>query len=242
VAQVGFDERSCGEFTGQTASFAPNLHGPLAAASPPISVLQAGADRSNGSVVKRLIDVVGSVCGLFFLAPFLLLVAILIRIESPGPALFRQHRTGRGGVVFTIYKFRTMRLHEADPSIIQASRDDDRRTRLGSFLRRSCIDELPQLLNVLRGDMSLVGPRPHAQAHDTFYATVINGYDDRFLVRPGLSGLAQVTGLRGPTPTVESMAARISVDLEYIRDWSLSGDVGILVKTVSEGPFNPAAF
>ena len=194
------------------------------------------------SGLKRLIDVLGAGFGLVFLAPFLLLVALTIRLESPGPALFRQRRTGRGGVPFVIYKFRTMRCLEDGPHITQASRGDRRTTRLGALLRRSSIDELPQLINVLKGDMSLVGPRPHALAHDQLYAAAIDNYEARFLARPGISGLAQVSGLRGATPSVECMAARVALDLEYIQRWSIILDVRILVQTLLMGPFDPAAF
>jgi putative colanic acid biosysnthesis UDP-glucose lipid carrier transferase len=195
-----------------------------------------------GSRFKRLIDVAGASFGLVFLAPFLLLVALLIRLESPGPALFRQRRKGRGGVPFAIYKFRTMRCLEDGPEIRQAERGDHRTTWLGAFLRRSSIDELPQLLNVLKGDMSLVGPRPHALAHDEFYGAAIENYDARFLARPGISGLAQVSGLRGPTPNIEWMAARVALDLKYIRNWSVGLDLRILLQTFVVGPFDPAAF
>jgi putative colanic acid biosynthesis UDP-glucose lipid carrier transferase len=194
------------------------------------------------SRLKRLIDVVGAGLGLVFLAPFLLLVALIIRLESPGPVLFRQRRKGRGGVPFVIYKFRTMRCLEDGPEILQVERGDCRLTRLGGFLRRSSIDELPQLLNVLNGDMSLVGPRPHALAHDDFYGAAIENYDARFLGRPGISGLAQVSGLRGATPNLEWMAARVALDLEYIRHWSLGLDIRILLQTFVAGPFDPAAF
>jgi lipopolysaccharide/colanic/teichoic acid biosynthesis glycosyltransferase len=201
-----------------------------------------GAHRVNGSSLKRLVDFAFAFCGLLALAPFLLLVAFMIRIESPGPALFRQRRTGRGGATFMIYKFRTMRVTEDGPTIRQASRTDDRRTKLGVFLRRSCIDELPQLINVLKGDMSLIGPRPHALAHDEYYSTVVPDYSLRLLVRPGLSGLAQVCGHRGATPDIESMAKRVASDLEYIENWSFGMDMNILLRTVFEGPFHPSAY
>jgi putative colanic acid biosysnthesis UDP-glucose lipid carrier transferase len=203
--------------------------------------LDAGAGRSNRSWLKRVLDIVGAVGGLIFLAPFLLLVALAIRLESPGPVLFRQRRTGRAGVTFHIYKFRSMTVTEDGANIVQAAPDDPRLTRVGGFLRRSCIDELPQLLNVIRGDMSLVGPRPHAVWHDQHYGSLIEGYDQRFLVRPGIAGLAQVSGYRGVTPTVESMAGRVRLDQLYIAQWSFFGDVRILLRAVTEGPFHPAA-
>ncbi len=204
--------------------------------------LQAGASRSNRSAAKRFVDIASALFGVILLAPLLLLVAIMIRVESPGPALFRQQRTGRHGRPFVIYKFRTMRVQEDGAVVVQASRGDSRITRIGSFLRRSCIDELPQLINVIKGDMSLVGPRPHAVAHDKCYSALIEEYPLRFLVRPGLSGHAQVSGYRGSTPRVESMAKRVEHDLEYIREWSLGADFRILAKTFALGPFDPAAY
>jgi putative colanic acid biosynthesis UDP-glucose lipid carrier transferase len=203
--------------------------------------LELGASRANRSIMKRLVDVLGSVLGMIALGPFLVLVALMIRLDSPGPALFRQRRTGRGGKAFFIYKFRTMRVLEDGPDIVQASANDSRITPLGAFLRRSCIDELPQLLNVLKGEMTLIGPRPHALAHDEYYSALIPEYRSRFLVRPGMAGLAQVRGYRGATQTVELMAARIELDREYIANWSLAQDVRILFQAVTEGPFHPAA-
>jgi putative colanic acid biosynthesis UDP-glucose lipid carrier transferase len=210
--------------------------------APSLAMLQAGAARSNRSWLKRLVDVTGAAAGLIFLAPVLLLVAIAIRFESQGPIFFRQRRTGRAGVVFHIYKFRTMTVTEDGPNIVQAAQNDPRITRIGGFLRRSSIDELPQLLNVIRGDMSLVGPRPHAVGHDEYYGQRVEGYGNRFLVRPGIAGLAQVSGHRGATATVEAMAARVRLDQAYIAEWSFLGDLGILVRAVTEGPFHPAAF
>jgi putative colanic acid biosynthesis UDP-glucose lipid carrier transferase len=213
----------------------------LSAGDARIQSLYDGAGRILASAQKRLIDIMGAAAGLIVLAPFLFLVAILIKLESPGPVIFRQRRTGRGGRVFHIYKFRTMKVLEDGPVITQASADDGRRTRVGSFLRRSCIDELPQLFNVLIGEMSLVGPRPHAVAHDDYYSKMIPDYRLRFLVRPGIAGLAQVSGFRGETPTVDYMEGRVALDLEYIACWTLKDDVGILLRAVTEGPFHPTA-
>jgi lipopolysaccharide/colanic/teichoic acid biosynthesis glycosyltransferase len=212
----------------------------LVAARP--TTLEKGAARANASALKRLIDIAGAGFGLLLLAPVLLFVAALIRIESRGPALFRQRRTGRHGQVFQIYKFRTMQVQEDGPVVVQAAAADNRVTRVGAFLRRSCIDELPQLFNVLRGEMTLVGPRPHALAHDAYYAALIPEYGERFLVRPGIAGLAQVSGYRGATETVELMAGRICLDREYIERWNLKSDLEILIRAVTEGPFHPAAF
>jgi lipopolysaccharide/colanic/teichoic acid biosynthesis glycosyltransferase len=204
--------------------------------------LVEAAGRPNQSVLKRLLDLIGATMGVLVLLPFLCLLALLIRLESPGPALFRQRRTGRGGKVFYIYKFRTMTVLEDGDSVVQVTSADTRITALGAFLRRSCIDELPQLFNVIRGDMSLVGPRPHAIVHDAYYSKLIPEYPGRLLVRPGIAGLAQVSGFRGATPTIELMAGRVGLDREYIRHWSLLLDLQILVRALNEGPFHPAAF
>jgi len=208
--------------------------------SVPCHDLKRGAAGSNASSLKRLIDVLGATLGLIALAPFLLLVGILIKLDSPGPVLFRQRRTGRGGVPFVIYKLRTMTVAEDGPRVAQATVGDPRVTKLGAFLRRSCIDELPQLINVLKGEMSLIGPRPHAIAHDAYYGQLLEDYPSRFLVRPGLSGLAQVSGYRGSTPQLHLMASRVELDLAYIRRWSLSLDIRLLVKTLSAGPDDSA--
>lgn len=184
------------------------------------------------SWLKRAFDVVGSGCGLVLLAPLLLFVAMLIRLDSPGPVLFPQDRYGLGGRTFRIYKFRTMTAAASREAFRQATVGDARITRLGNILRRTSIDELPQLFNVLLGDMSLIGPRPHPLALDEHYRNILPGYMTRYAVRPGMSGLAQVTGHRGPTPTEESMAARLSRDLQYIETWSFLLDLRILFATV----------
>lgn len=204
--------------------------------------LGAGARRLRNSKVKRLIDVFGSIFGLLFLLPLLVLVAAMICIESRGSPIFRQRRTGYAGVPFVIYKFRTMRVAEDGDAVVQAVRGDSRVTQLGKFLRRSSIDELPQLLNVLRGEMSLVGPRPHAVAHDEYYSLAIADYSSRFEARPGLTGLAQVSGFRGGTENIALMAARIQWDVTYIRDWSIWLDFKILLRTLWVGPFDEAAY
>ena len=206
------------------------------------SALVDGSRRLRQSKLKRLVDILGSTGGLIFLGPFLLLVALLIFIDSRGPILFRQRRTGFDGRTFVIYKFRSMKVVEDGDEIQQARRDDCRTTKVGAFLRRTSIDELPQLLNVLKGDMSLVGPRPHAVSHDQYYSTAIVEYRQRFLARPGITGLAQISGCRGETPNVEAMEVRIAHDLTYIREWSFSGDISILLKTMLIGPFDPAAY
>jgi len=183
------------------------------------------------SIAKRALDVAAAAFLLLFLAPLMILVALLVKLESAGPVLFRQRRTGLGGATFMIYKFRTMYCCEDGSRVVQATAGDRRITRIGRFLRKTSIDELPQLLNVIFGDMSLVGPRPHARAHDEYYGAQIAAYDHRFAVRPGITGLAQVRGLRGETQTIGCMAARIDADLEYVARWSLLTDVSILSRS-----------
>ena len=204
--------------------------------------LISGAERSHRSVLKRAVDILGALVGLILLAPVLILVSILIVMESPGPFLFTQRRTGLGGVPFVILKYRTMRVREDGEDVMQAKRGDSRVTNIGALLRRSSVDELPQLWNVLKGEMSLVGPRPHALAHDSYYGRVIPDYVQRFRAKPGLTGLAQVEGFRGETAQDSEMADRVTKDLEYIRDWSLLLDIKIILRTILIFAFHPAAY
>lgn len=183
---------------------------------------------------KRCIDVVAAGTGLLVLLPLLAVVAITIKLDSPGPVLFRQRRCGFNGRCFQIYKFRTMSVLEDGPMITQAQCADSRVTPLGKWLRRTSIDELPQLLNVLQGSMSLVGPRPHALAHDTHFDKVVRNYAFRHRVKPGLTGWAQVNGCRGPTPTPRDIERRVEHDLWYIDNWSLGLDLAILLQTIVE--------
>jgi putative colanic acid biosynthesis UDP-glucose lipid carrier transferase len=162
----------------------------------------------------------------------MLLIGLMIRLGSPGPAIFKQRRYGLDGQEITVYKFRTMTVTEDGGAIKQATKNDSRITPLGRLLRRTSIDELPQLLNVLQGRMSLVGPRPHAVAHNEQYRKLIKGYMIRHKVAPGMTGLAQVHGMRGETQTLEQMEQRIKYDLDYLRNWSPLLDLKILVKTV----------
>jgi putative colanic acid biosynthesis UDP-glucose lipid carrier transferase len=182
------------------------------------------------SLSKRAFDVIVTLLLLLFFAPLMVAIALSVIATSRGPALFRQRRTGLGGQVFVIYKFRTMTVME-DAEVQAACRGDKRVTPIGAVLRRSSLDELPQLLNVLRGDMSLVGPRPHAVAHDEIYGALLPEYADRFRTRPGLTGLAQVNGHRGEMRTLESLQARVAHDNCYIAQWSLLLDVRILAST-----------
>ncbi|MEJ2816531.1 MULTISPECIES: sugar transferase [unclassified Caulobacter] len=181
---------------------------------------------------KRCFDILVAGLLLIFFAPLLLIVAAMIKLESPGPALFRQTRGGLNGRTFTIYKLRSMRCEENGDKVVQAQRQDDRITFIGKLVRSSSVDELPQLLNVLKGDMSLVGPRPHAQAHDRYYETLIPTYNLRFQARPGLTGLAQIRGLRGATNDIEDMANRVKSDIDYIDSWTLMSDIRIMLMTI----------
>jgi putative colanic acid biosynthesis UDP-glucose lipid carrier transferase len=195
--------------------------------------LAEAAKRLRNARLKRVMDFTGAAAGLVVFLPFLLLVTAAIFIDSPGPIIFRQRRTGYDGVPFFIYKFRTMTVLADGPNIRPAVRGDGRSTRIGRLLRRTSIDELPQLLNVLKGEMSLVGPRPHAIAHDEHYAVTVPGYNARFMARPGITGLAQVSGFRGEIAHCGGMAERVAYDLEYIRTWSLELDTKILWRTLA---------
>jgi len=182
-------------------------------------------------LVKRSMDIAISSIALIVLSPLLLLVALLIKLSSPGPVIFRQRRYGLDGQVIDVLKFRTMTVTEDGPIVLQATVDDSRVTPLGRVLRRYSIDELPQFLNVLRGTMSLVGPRPHAVAHNEQYRRLIKGYMVRHKVLPGITGLAQVNGCRGETSRLEDMRRRVDYDLDYLRHWSPTLDLRILVQT-----------
>jgi putative colanic acid biosynthesis UDP-glucose lipid carrier transferase len=167
------------------------------------------------------------------IAPLLLIIAVLVRLDSPGPVIFSQRRYGLDGQEIRVYKFRSMTVTEDGAHIAQASLGDQRVTRLGAFLRRSSLDELPQFVNVLQGRMSIVGPRPHAVAHNELYRKLIKGYMVRHKVKPGITGWAQVNGQRGETDTLDKMQARIDLDLDYLRHWSLLLDLRIIVRTVA---------
>jgi Undecaprenyl-phosphate glucose phosphotransferase len=185
--------------------------------------------------LKRSLDVLVAGLSLLILAPLMLATALLVKLDSHGPILFTQARNGFNGRSFRIFKFRTMRVLEDGPVVRQATRNDPRVTRLGRWLRRTNIDELPQLFNVLRGEMSLVGPRPHAAAHNSEYEELIATYALRYHVKPGITGWAQLNGFRGETQTLDLMVKRVEFDLWYINNWSFWLDVRILLKTLVLG-------
>lgn len=200
-----------------------------------VSFAAANANRGwPESHAKRALDIVIAVPALLLVSPLLFALAVLIRLDSEGPALFRQTRMGRDGASFDIFKLRTMTVQENGTDIVQASRGDARVTRLGRWLRAYSLDELPQLINVVKGEMSLVGPRPHALAHDRRYGLLLADYPRRHSVKPGLTGLAQVNGLRGATPTLEAMARRVELDLQYVNRAGFALDAEILFRTPFE--------
>jgi Undecaprenyl-phosphate glucose phosphotransferase len=183
--------------------------------------------------LKRAVDIIGAGIALVMLIPLMVMTAILIKIDSRGPVFFKQKRNGFNGRSFRIWKFRTMSVLEDGQVIRQATREDPRFTRAGRWLRRVSIDELPQLFNVLIGNMSLVGPRPHAAAHDSEYERKIAAYAFRYNMKPGITGWAQINGYRGETQTVDLMAKRIELDLWYINNWSIWLDLKIILNTLT---------
>lgn len=188
--------------------------------------------RGYNGALKRISDIVLSLFILLLVFPVMLLIALAVKLDSRGPAIFKQRRYGLDGEQILVYKFRSMAVTEDGHAIAQARKNDVRVTRLGAFLRRTSLDELPQFINVLQGRMSIVGPRPHAVAHNEMYRTLIKGYMVRHKVRPGITGWAQVNGQRGETDTLDKMQARIDCDLDYLRNWSLQLDLFIIFKTV----------
>jgi putative colanic acid biosynthesis UDP-glucose lipid carrier transferase len=184
------------------------------------------------STIKRASDIVLASLILVLLAPLMLVTAVAVRMSSPGPVIFRQRRYGLYGDEIIVYKFRSMTVMENGATVTQAQKNDGRLTKIGAFLRRTSLDELPQFVNVLQGRMSIVGPRPHAVAHNEQYRKLIKGYMLRHKVKPGITGWAQVNGLRGETATLDKMEARIQYDLDYLRNWSLWLDLWIVLKTI----------
>jgi putative colanic acid biosysnthesis UDP-glucose lipid carrier transferase len=230
-----------GTLTPGTLTLSPAIEAgtaPVVARPRPADAARPGA----GPVAKRTLDMVGATLGLFMLLPLLLVIAVLIKCDSRGPVLFRQSRIGLGNRPFQVWKFRTMTCCENGNVVRQARRDDPRVTRIGRILRRTSLDELPQLVNVLLGSMSLVGPRPHAVAHDAQFTHTVARYAERHAVRPGITGWAQVRGCRGETPNAAAMQRRVDLDLAYIEHWSLLLDLIILAMTLREVFRSQAAY
>ncbi|WP_233828405.1 undecaprenyl-phosphate glucose phosphotransferase [Paraburkholderia sp. ZP32-5] len=191
---------------------------------------------ANAMLKKEIFDRLFAATALCALAPLLLAISIAVKLSSRGPVLFKQKRKGADGRVFTIYKFRSMRVHtEAKGTLSQATRNDKRVTKVGAFLRRTSLDELPQFFNVLRGDMSVVGPRPHALEHDDLYQKVVAGYINRYRIKPGITGWAQINGFRGETDRIEKMERRVEHDLYYLGHWSFALDMRIIGATIVAG-------
>ena len=226
---------------GTTASlfFVPDVFG--------ISIIQGRLQDMNGvpvvgicetpftgtnELMKRVSDIVLATLILILISPVLLAIWAGVKLSSPGPAIFRQRRNGLDGGEIVVYKFRSMRSQDNGPVVRQATKGDSRVTPFGAFIRRTSLDELPQFINVLQGRMSIVGPRPHAVAHNEEYRQLIKAYMVRHKVKPGITGWAQVNGHRGETDTIEKMQARVEYDLEYLRNWSLGLDLQIIVRTV----------
>ena len=236
---------------GTTASlfFVPDVFG--------ISIIQGRLQDMNGvpvvgicetpftgtnQLVKRLSDIVLASLILVLISPLLLLLAIGVKLSSPGPVIFKQRRNGLDGEEIIVYKFRSMRAQDNGRVVKQATKDDPRITPFGAFIRRTSLDELPQFVNVLQGRMSIVGPRPHAVAHNEEYRKLIKAYMVRHKVKPGITGWAQVNGLRGETDTIDKMVARVEYDLEYLRNWSLALDLQIILRTVRLVVFDRHAY
>ncbi|MEL6747880.1 MAG: undecaprenyl-phosphate glucose phosphotransferase, partial [Pseudomonadota bacterium] len=219
----------------------------------PVRTIERNGDRAFLEVQSRPISdhgvwlkaaedyVLGVVAAILF-APVMAMVAIAIKLEAPGPVFFKQRRHGYNHKIITVWKFRTMRVLEDGPSIKQATKDDDRVTKVGKFLRKTSLDELPQLINVLKGEMSLVGPRPHAVAHNEMYSEMLQRYANRHRVKPGITGWAQIHGYRGPTEDPQLMRERVALDLEYIERWSIWLDLRILIATPIYGFIGRNAF
>ena len=226
---------------GTTASlyFVPDVFG--------ISIIQGRLQDMNGvpvvgicetpftganELVKRISDVVLASIILVLISPLLLVIAIGVKLSSPGPVIFKQRRNGLDGEEIMVYKFRSMTTQDNGPVVQQATKGDPRITPFGAFIRRTSLDELPQFFNVLQGTMSIVGPRPHAVAHNEEYRSIIKAYMVRHKVKPGITGWAQVNGHRGETDTLDKMKVRVEYDLEYLRNWSLGLDLQIIVRTI----------
>ena len=198
----------------------------------PVITLRGSRVEGHARIAKAVEDRLLSLLILLLLAPLMALIAVGVKLSSPGPVFYRQKRNGLGGKEIDVWKFRSMRVHaESNGKVTQATINDPRVTRFGRFLRASSLDELPQFINVLQGQMSIVGPRPHAVAHNHYFRERLDGYMQRHGVKPGLTGLAQISGFRGETDTIEKMAQRVECDIEYINCWSIWLDLRIILRT-----------
>lgn len=198
---------------------------------PVVSMVESPFTGLDGAV-KSIFDFILASLILIILSPFMLCIALAVKISSPGPAIFKQRRYGLNGEEIIVYKFRSMTVSEDGADVKQAEKNDQRVTKIGAFLRRTSLDELPQFINVLQGRMSIVGPRPHAVAHNEFYRKLIRGYMLRHKAKPGITGWAQVNGYRGETEVLEKMQARVAHDLHYLQNWSVLFDLYIIARTV----------
>jgi putative colanic acid biosysnthesis UDP-glucose lipid carrier transferase len=208
---------------------------------PTISIYDSPLDGSN-KIIKRVEDIILSTMILVLISPVLIAVSIAVKWSSSGPVLFKQNRYGVDGKAIKVWKFRSMTVMENGGIVTQAKKNDVRLTKIGSFIRSTSLDELPQFFNVLQGRMSIVGPRPHAVIHNEEYRAIINGYMLRHKVKPGITGWAQVNGWRGETDTLEKMEKRVEYDLDYIRNWSLTLDLKIVIVTVFKSFFDKNAY
>lgn len=209
-----------------------------------VTAVHLNASPSPGidGVMKNMFDRAFAAAALFCLSPVFFIIGVAVKLSSPGPVFFRQPRQGQGGREFMIFKFRTMKVHAEHGSITQATKGDARITRVGAILRKTSLDELPQFINVLIGDMSVVGPRPHAIEHNKIYSKRIEGYMLRHLVKPGITGWAQINGWRGETDTLEKMERRVECDIFYIKNWSFFLDIKIIWRTAFKGWTNRNAY
>ena len=214
----------------------------LEIADTPVLCIYDSPLSAQHAFIKRIEDVLVGLLILVLVAPLMLIIATIIKLTSPGPVLFKQTRHGLRGEKFQVLKFRTMTVCENGNDIKQATRNDHRITRIGAFLRKTSLDELPQFLNVLQGNMSIVGPRPHAVAHNEEYRQLIPGYMLRHLMKPGITGLAQVNGWRGETDTLFKMQKRVEYDMEYIHRWSLGLDIRIILVTAFKTLYDKNAY
>ena len=203
------------------------------------------ASRMDGlsKLLKGLEDYTVASIALILFSPLMVLIGVLIKLESKGPVFFRQKRHGLSGKVIKVFKFRTMKVEQKQTdTVVQAKKNDDRVTRVGKILRRTSLDELPQLFNVIRGEMSIVGPRPHAVEHNNQYKTLIDSYMKRHIVKPGITGWAQINGFRGETDTLEKMEGRVQCDIYYIENWSILLDLRIMALTLIKGMVGENAY